>query len=61
MNRSPQKHRGTETNQTRRPSVSSAASVRSEFDLFAPQLLTHKIFRFSLCLCASVVNQEPLQ
>jgi hypothetical protein len=61
MNGSTQKHRGTETNQIRRPSVSSAASVRSEFDLFAPQRLTHTFSCFSLCLCASVVNQEPLQ
>jgi hypothetical protein len=43
------------------PSVSSAASVRSQFDLLAPQRLTYKFFRFSPCLCASVVNQEPLQ
>jgi len=43
------------------PSVPSAASVRSEFDLFPPQRLTHKFSSSSLCLCASVVNQEPLQ
>jgi len=48
-------------NQTRHLSVPSAASGRSEFDLFAPQRLTHKFSRFALCLCASVVNQEPLQ
>jgi hypothetical protein len=58
MNGSPQKHRGTETNQTRRRSASSAASVPSEFDSFGPQLLTHKFSRF---LRASMVNQEPLQ
>jgi hypothetical protein len=48
-------------NQTRHLSVPSAASVLSEFDLFAPQHLTDELSRFSPCLCGSVVNQEPLQ